>query len=180
MGREVELRHYRPPATGVGTLDRLGLNLAGVSKRLSRDDLLTAIVNPSRDVASAYRVSNVDTKDGKRLSGIVVFESVDGLLVQTGAEETKRIAAANIESRTPSPKSLMPDGLLKGLRPEDLADLFGFWPSSEIGHKKARKHTKRRMKPSHRKWTGSSSFFLCLFVPLCGYLVFSPSHQAHR
>ena len=105
---------------------RLGPDLAGVTKRLSRDDLLSAIVNPSRDVAPAYRTNNIDLKDGKRLTGIVVFESADGLLVQTGATETKRIAAADIESRTPSLKSLMPDGLLRGLRPKDIADLFAF------------------------------------------------------
>jgi putative heme-binding domain-containing protein len=109
-----------------GVSARIGPDLAGVSKRFSRNDLLTAIVNPSRDVAPAYRVSNVDLKDGKRLSGIVVFESADGLIVQTGAAETRRIANDDIESRTPSPKSLMPDGLLKGIKPEELADLFAF------------------------------------------------------
>ncbi|HEX3148088.1 MAG TPA: c-type cytochrome [Gemmataceae bacterium] len=109
-----------------GGSTRLGPDLAGVSKRLSRDDLLTAIVNPSRDVAPAYRTSNIDLKDGKRITGIVVFESADGLLVQTGATETKRIAAVDIENRTPSTKSLMPDGLLRGLRPKDIFDLFAY------------------------------------------------------
>ena len=71
-------------------------------------------------------MTNVDLKDGKRLSGLIVFESADGLIVQTGAAETRRIATSDIESRTPSARSLMPDGLLKGLRPEDLADLYAF------------------------------------------------------
>src|SRR5262245_52123293 len=105
---------------------RIGPDLAGVTKRLSREDLLTAIVNPSRDVAPTYRVTNVDTKDGKRIAGLVVFESADGLIVQTGAAETRRIATEDIENTTPSPKSLMPDGLLRGLRPQDLADLLAF------------------------------------------------------
>ena len=105
---------------------RLGPDLAGVGRRLSREDLLTSLLSPSRDVAPAYRVTNVDLKDGHRLTGIVVFESADGLMVQTGATETRRVATENIENRTWSPKSLMPDGLLKGLRPEDLADLFAF------------------------------------------------------
>ncbi len=87
---------------------------------------MTSIVNPSRDVAPAYRVSNIDTKDGKRISGIVVYESTEALIVQTGAAETKRIAGADIESRLPSRKSLMPDGLLKGMKREDLADLFAY------------------------------------------------------
>lgn len=108
---------------------RIGPDLAGVGKRLSRDDLLTSIVNPSRDVAPAYRVTNIDTKDGKRISGIMIYESTETLIVQTGAAETKRIAGTDIESRLPSAKSLMPDGLLKGLKPEELADLFAFLAS---------------------------------------------------
>jgi putative heme-binding domain-containing protein len=60
------------------------------------------------------------------MTGVVVFESADGLIVQIGAAETRRIATEDIESTTPSPKSLMPDGLLRGLKPEDLADLFAF------------------------------------------------------
>jgi putative heme-binding domain-containing protein len=106
---------------------RIGPDLAGVTKRFSREDLLTAIVNPSREVAPAYRVMHVDTKDGKRITGVVVFESADGLIVQTGAAETRRIATDDIESTTPSPKSLMPDGLLRGLKPEELADLFAYF-----------------------------------------------------
>ena len=98
----------------------------GATRRLSRDDLLTASVNPSRDVAPAYRTTDIDLKDAKRISGIVVFESADGLIVQTGAAETRRVATEDIDSRTPSSKSLMPDGLLKGIKPEELADLFAF------------------------------------------------------
>jgi putative heme-binding domain-containing protein len=109
-----------------GGSTRLGPDLAGVGKRFSRDDLLTAIVNPSRDVAPAYRVTNIDTKDGKRLSGIVLYDSYEALLVQTATGETRRIAFADIDSRTPSPNSLMPDGLLKGIKPEELADLFAY------------------------------------------------------
>jgi putative heme-binding domain-containing protein len=112
-----------------GGTTRIGPDLASVSKRFSREDLLTAIVNPSRDVAPAYRVTNIETKDGKRISGIIIYESTETLLLQTGAAETKRIAGGDIESRTPSAKSLMPDGLLKGIKSEELADLFAFLAS---------------------------------------------------
>jgi putative heme-binding domain-containing protein len=105
---------------------RLGPDLKGVARRLSRDDLLTSILNPSRDVSPAYRVTNFDTKDGKRINGVLVYDSNEAVIVQTSAAETRRIAALEIESRTPSAKSLMPDGLLKGLKPEDLADLLAF------------------------------------------------------
>ena len=109
-----------------GNSTRLGPDLAGSGKRMSRDDLLTAILNPSRDVAPIYRVTNIETKDNKRISGLIAYDSSEALLVQLGTGETKRIAVPDIESRLPSMKSLMPDGLLKGIKPEDLADLFAF------------------------------------------------------
>jgi len=105
---------------------RLGPDLAGASKRMSREDLIPAVVNPSRDVAPQYRVANVDTRDGKRITGIVVFESAEALIIQTGTTETRRVATDDVDSRSPSSRSLMPDGLLKGLKPEELADLFAF------------------------------------------------------
>ena len=105
---------------------RIGPDLTGVAGRFSRDDLFTAIISPSRDVAPAYRVNDIETQDGKRFSGMVVFEAAEGIIVQTGATTTIRIDAGNLVSRKPSTKSLMPAGLLKDLKPEDLADLYAY------------------------------------------------------
>jgi putative heme-binding domain-containing protein len=105
---------------------RLGPDLTGVTTRFSRDDLFTAIIYPSRDVAPAYRVTNVETTKGIVHSGIVIYESAEGVILQTGAATTIRIAAKDIASRQPSAKSLMPDGLLKDLNEADLADLYGY------------------------------------------------------
>ncbi|MFL5242349.1 MAG: PVC-type heme-binding CxxCH protein [Gemmataceae bacterium] len=105
---------------------RLGPDLTGVTTRFSRDDLFTAIIDPSRDVAPAYRVTNVETKKGLVHSGIVIYESAEGVILQTGAATTNRIANQDIASRQPSTKSLMPDGLLKDLKAGDLADLYSY------------------------------------------------------
>ncbi len=105
---------------------RLGPDLAGVTTRMSRDDVFTAIIYPSRDVAPAYRVVTIETPKGQSYSGIVAFESADGVILQTGAATTVRIATPDIASRKPSNRSLMPDGLLKDLKPADLADLYRY------------------------------------------------------
>jgi putative heme-binding domain-containing protein len=107
----------------------LGPDLAGVASRLSREDLFTAIVDPSRDVAPAYRTTAVETRDGQVHTGIIIFESADGLIVQTGAATTIRLATADIVSRFPSNRSLMPDGLLRDLKPADVADLYSYLQS---------------------------------------------------
>jgi putative membrane-bound dehydrogenase-like protein len=104
----------------------LGPDLTGVTSRFSREDLFTAIIYPSRDVAPAYRTSVVETRQGQLYTGIVAFESADGIILQTGATTTVRLANDEIVSRVPSNRSLMPDGLLRDLKPADLADLYSY------------------------------------------------------
>jgi putative membrane-bound dehydrogenase-like protein len=104
----------------------LGPDLKGITARLSREDLFTAIVDPSRDVAPAYRTTAIETKKGIIYEGIVAFESADGVILQTGAATTVRIATPDIVERRPGTRSLMPDGLLKDLKPRDLADLYAY------------------------------------------------------
>src|SRR5262249_17852449 len=51
----------------------LGPDLPGVTRRFSRDDLFTAIIDPSRDVAPAYRTNVVETRNGQLITGMVTF-----------------------------------------------------------------------------------------------------------
>jgi putative membrane-bound dehydrogenase-like protein len=104
----------------------LGPDLTGVAGRFSRDDLFTAIIYPSRDVAPPYRTTMIQTEQGQVFIGLIAFESADGVIVQTGATTTVRVATADIANRLPSNRSLMPNGLLKDLKPEDLADLYAY------------------------------------------------------
>ncbi len=104
----------------------LGPDLAGIAGRFSRDDLFTAIVLPNRDVSPRYQTTLIETKDGKTRSGLVIYESVDGLLLRNSSNQTFRIETADIETRRRIAQSLMPSGLLKGLGPSDLADLYAY------------------------------------------------------
>ena len=104
----------------------LGPDLAGVTSRLSVNDLFNAIIFPSRDIAGPYRTTTFRTRDGQSYTGIPVFESADGVIVQTGAESTVRLAEEDILSRQASNISLMPSGLLTGLQPPALADLYSY------------------------------------------------------
>jgi putative heme-binding domain-containing protein len=111
----------------------IGPDLAGVAERLSVTDLFNAIIFPSRDVAAPYRTTTFRTRDGQSYTGIVVFESADGVIVQTGAESTVRLPESNIVSRQPSNLSLMPSGLLTGLKPQSLADLYSYLATLRSG-----------------------------------------------
>lgn len=104
----------------------LGPDLRGVAKRLSIQDLFQAILYPNRDVAPPYRTTSFRLRNGETYTGVVAFESADGVIVQTGATTTARLAESDILSRQPSDLSLMPSGLLDGLGPEGLADLYSY------------------------------------------------------
>jgi putative heme-binding domain-containing protein len=104
----------------------LGPDLLGVADRFSLNDLFTAIVFPNKDVAPQYRTTFFQMKDGQSYTGIVAFESADGVILQTGANTTLRLAAGETVSRQLSDTSLMPSGLLAGATDQDLADLYGY------------------------------------------------------
>jgi putative heme-binding domain-containing protein len=104
----------------------VGPSLLGISKRFGRDDLLTAILQPSKDVSPRYRPTRVLTTDDKAYTGIIVYEATDGVILQTGADSTVRIAGANIASMKQVEVSLMPTGLIDKLTDVEIADLLSY------------------------------------------------------
>jgi putative heme-binding domain-containing protein len=101
----------------------LGPDLTGVARRFSRNDLFAAIVDPNRDISARYQTTSIETKSGKILSGLIVYESIDGLLLRDAEHRTYRVEAADIDSKSQQRNSLMPEGLLKDCSDQDLADL---------------------------------------------------------
>jgi len=104
----------------------LGPDLKGVASRFSREDLFRSIVDPSKDVSDRYRTTQVLTKSGAVKIGLVIYESADGLLLQTAPAEMVRILETEIEEKRLTRTSLMPVGLLKDANDRDLADLYGY------------------------------------------------------
>ena len=76
-----------------------GPDLKGVTKRFSRPDLFTAIVQPSKDVSARYQLTHVETRDGKVYQGVVIYDAVDSLILQTAAETTVRLAGPEVSER---------------------------------------------------------------------------------
>lgn len=107
----------------------LGPDLLGVTSRFSRDDLFLAIALPNRDVSPRYQTVLVETKSGKTYSGLVVYDSTDGILLRNGVAQTYRVDARDIANQRTLPNSLMPEGLLKDLEDRQLADLYAYLKS---------------------------------------------------
>lgn len=104
----------------------LGPDLSGVAGRFSRDDLFAAIALPNKDVSPRYQATSILTTDGQVHTGMIVYESVDGLVLRNATNQTLRIETAEIELKRTLSTSLMPSGLLKDLQPADLADLYAY------------------------------------------------------
>src|SRR5262249_25692999 len=61
----------------------LGPDLHGVAGRFSRADLFTAILQPSKDVSPRYRTTLIETTEGKVYQGMIIYEAVDSVILQT-------------------------------------------------------------------------------------------------
>lgn len=112
-----------------GGRQALGPDLSGVAGRFSRDDLFTAIAFPDRDVSPRYQTTQIATENGKVHTGLIVYESVDGLVLRDSNNQTYRIETDDIEIRKQLSKSLMPSGLLKGLSDPELSNLYAYLQS---------------------------------------------------
>ncbi len=84
-----------------------GPRLNGVADRLSREQLLEALINPSARLAPGYGNVTLELKDGKTVTGILQGESKSGITVKVGDEE-QVIPLSQIVKRTNAASS-MPD-----------------------------------------------------------------------
>ena len=92
---------------------------------LSREQLIEAILDPSRAVEQRYLVQTVTLKDGKQLTGMIAEETANSITLKLiGATEV--ILRSNIAKTNTGTKSLMPDGLESILTPQQLADVIAW------------------------------------------------------
>jgi putative membrane-bound dehydrogenase-like protein len=103
----------------------LGPDLATV-KSGGKEKLLVAILDPNREVAPNFLSYAIETKDGESLSGVLASENANSVTVRMAGGAESVIARANIASLQSQDRSLMPEGLEEGLKPQDMADLLEF------------------------------------------------------
>jgi putative membrane-bound dehydrogenase-like protein len=112
-----------------GATGRLGPDLTGVGQRFSRDDLFTAIIEPSKDILPAFQPTRIVTKSGKTYNGLLVYQSAEATLLQTTPDTTVRIGKGELLLLEPGKISFMPTGLLDDAKDADLADLYAYLKS---------------------------------------------------
>jgi putative heme-binding domain-containing protein len=102
-----------------------GPDLAGVTRRLTRDQLADAILQPSKEVAERFRATEVETHSGTAYSGFVTEQSAQRLVIATQTQIIT-VSTAEVESIQPLSSSLMPEGLLNQNSRQEIIDLLAF------------------------------------------------------
>jgi putative heme-binding domain-containing protein len=104
----------------------LGPSLTDIGRRLDRRQILAAIIEPSKEIADAYRTWVVQTSDGRMLTGLIVSRSAKGLVLRDAEGNRSELAADDIEAEVPQVISAMPENTLRDLTPRQAADLLAY------------------------------------------------------
>jgi len=103
---------------------KVGPDLTG-GGRDNLDYLLENIVDPSAVVTADFRMSVVELKDGRVLNGVIAAKTERTLTLKT-MTETLTVERNEIVDIRESTLSLMPEGLLETLPPEQARDLIAY------------------------------------------------------
>jgi putative membrane-bound dehydrogenase-like protein len=102
----------------------IGPDLTG-SGRDNLDYLLENLLDPSASVNADFKMAVVSMNDGRVLNGLVRAPTERTITLQS-QNEAVVLSRKEIEEIKPSPLSLMPEGQLDSLTPEEVRDLFAY------------------------------------------------------
>ncbi len=88
--------------------------------------LLSDILDPNRMFEARWSAYQIDTKDGRILSGLVTAESADHVTVAMMGGATETLARGAIKAMKSLDRTLMPVGLEAAITKEQMADLIAF------------------------------------------------------
>lgn len=110
-----------------GTGGVIGPEITG-SQRTNLDYVFENLIDPSSAVAKDFQMEVVLTDSGRVITGLIVDEGDQALTIQT-ANEKLIVPKPEIERRTLSQVSMMPDGLLQTMTNDQVRDLIGYLAS---------------------------------------------------
>ncbi len=94
--------------------------------RASFDQLLSNVFDPSLVIGKDYKPLIVATTDGRSISGLVVEDSPQRIVLKVQGGKLETIARGQVELVKQSQVSLMPEDIEKQLKPQEIADLFAY------------------------------------------------------
>ncbi|MDF2158000.1 HEAT repeat domain-containing protein [Algoriphagus sp. CAU 1675] len=104
-----------------------GPRLNGVGNRLSREELLIALVDPSARLAPGFGFITLELGNGETITGTLIEENSNGITISVGGQAEKVYPTADIVSSKKAPSSMPPMG--DQLTKRELRDLVSFLSS---------------------------------------------------
>jgi putative membrane-bound dehydrogenase-like protein len=103
----------------------IGPSLNGASLRTT-EELLRALLTPSAAVESGYYRYRVQMEDGDLLDGFLASQDDSTVVLRQPNAEDMRIPRSKIKRAGFTKTSMMPEGLLESMKPEEVAGLFAY------------------------------------------------------
>jgi putative heme-binding domain-containing protein len=105
---------------------QIGPDLSLIGKKASVENLLESLLYPSKAIADQYATWTVATADGQTVSGLLVSESESTVTIRDANGKDYPIPVKEVEKRSKSLVSLMPDDAAKALTEQELLDLVAY------------------------------------------------------
>jgi putative heme-binding domain-containing protein len=107
----------------------VGPDLTG-SDRANPDYILENVLDPSATVGKDYTLTTVATRDGRLVSGILREQTPSAVVIQTASERIT-LPREDVEAIKGSNISMMPEGQLDPLTPQEVRDLFAYLATNQ-------------------------------------------------
>ncbi|HVS38299.1 MAG TPA: hypothetical protein VMS17_22265, partial [Gemmataceae bacterium] len=104
----------------------IGPELTTIGKTRPREDLLESILEPSRRIEPQFAAYIARTTDGRTFTGLLAKRDEKQVVLRDAQNKEIVVANDELEELKPSRISLMPEGQLAGLTPQEAADLLEY------------------------------------------------------
>jgi len=108
---------------------KIGPALTKVGAIRSGHDILESVLFPSATFAQGYESYRITIADGEELSGIIVRQTADTVVLRGVSGSDLQLGRNRIQEMRRASASIMPEGLEQGMTPEEFRDLLAFLQS---------------------------------------------------
>ena len=98
--------------------------LSNIGNVLTREQILEALIEPSARLSPGFGTVSLTLKDGQSVTGTLLEEREEELILQTSQAEPLEIAISRIAKRQNNPSSMPPMGTLMSKR--EIRDMVEF------------------------------------------------------
>ncbi len=107
----------------------IGPNLSRIAEVRQRPDLLEAILFPNASLVNDYETYTAQTADGRTHQGVIHRATSRTIVLRNAQRQEIVLPRDSIEHLARSKTSIMPQGLDKAIRRDELSDLLAFLES---------------------------------------------------